>query len=324
MNTVSKIATQKKVELIKDPDKEIYFVLRDKVFKGLDKKDRDYFVRYLFNKKPYAPGTLLREGYVPYHKVLHCAQKLIESKNEDKIRYIPQLFNAFGYIYKSNGGKYTPELRTFLNTEVSKIKFINKEYQKNSKFNDLFSVLTSESKKLLKHNIEAFIKKSYDEKNVNKNLYNNLEYDPKSRKYLKTTNESIASLLNLYEIILFDNLREYKKIPGKTEQERVWSALELSSIKDNNPKQNRRQSIDRKLIFLLVFVLELDRKETEKLFDLADCFLDKEGKYLVEDKILWELIPFLSHLKHLAVKIFAEKLDSFDKIENTNTPFSQW
>ena len=154
-------------------------------------------------------------------------------------------------------------------------------------------------------------------------MFNNLEYDPKSRNDLKTTNEIIASFLNLYENILFDNLRGYKRIPGKTEHERAWSALELSSIKDNNPKQNRRQSIDRKLIFLLVFVLELNGKETEKLFDLADCFLDKEGKYLVEDKILWELIPNLS-LKHIAVKIFAEKLNSFDKIENTNTPLSQW
>ena len=108
----------------------------------------------------------------------------------------------------------------------------------------------------------------------------------KLKEKSKTRHEIVDSFIK-YESKFSSQLKKYKKIG---DGEDSWTESRISSLIDNHKIQKCRKIINRKLLFMLSFALELDIKETLKLFELCNCFLDKNGKYLIEDKILWDLL----------------------------------
>lgn len=285
--------------------------------KELGKSKHDYFVRHLY-KKAYYSGQMFKNNYPSYKKVIHCAEWLNENNHPELVQ---EFCNAFGYVYKKNGGELTDEYRKFINEKIKALKATLRN--KNTESIDLFDDVSDKFKEYAKV-LESHVKsrKGPDEKKEYLNMvfdnYKSPKYNPKKsdekNNTTKITNKTIAQCFTNYENIFSTHILRYRKITnGK------WNEISLSSIKDKHANQNRRQSVNRKLLFLLVFVLELNRKETEELFRMTDCFLDKEGKYLVEDKILWDLLPALPHLKHLTVAMFAKKLASFEEMEKKSS-----
>lgn len=286
--------------------------------KELGKSKHDYFVRHLYKKAHYYRGQMFKNNYPSYKKVIHCAEWLNENNHPELVQ---EFCNAFGYVYKKNGGELTDEYRKFINEKIKALKTSLKN--KNTESIDLFDDVSDKFKeyaKVLKSHVES--RKGPDEKKEYLNMvfdnYKSPKYNPKKsdekNNTTKITNKTIAQCFTDYENIFSTHILRYRKITNAKRKE-----IFLSSIKDKHANQNRRQSVNRKLLFLLVFVLELNRKETEELFRMTDCFLDKEGKYLVEDKILWDLLPALPHLKHLTVAMFAKKLASFEEMEKKSS-----
>ena len=282
--------------------------------KELGKSKHDFFVRHLFNKVHAYPGQMFEDGYPSYKTVLHCAEWLRVNNHH---QYISEFCNAFGYIYKKNGGFLDKNYRDFINKKIKELK--STRHNNNSKGLDLFDDVTDDYKKFA-NSIKGSLKnkKGQKEKIDFINMISNMISIPKYNKEksdtendtTKITNKIIAQYFTEYENILSKNLSRYTMILN-------WNEFTVSFIKDN--RIHKRQFVNRKLLFLLVFVFELNRKETEELFKMTDCFLDKEGKYLAEDKILWDLLPVLPHLKHLTVTMFAKKLSSFEEMEKENS-----
>ena len=140
------------------------------------------------------------------------------------------------------------------------------------------------------------------------------------------TRLAIVNLINTNENECKIKIKGYKKIleRWKNEQNKrnkprpFWTEEKFSSIIDNHKTRHCKKSIDRKLLFFLVFALDLNMSDAQKLFELSYCYLDKEGLYLLEDKILWKSLQFQQiypNLKHTIFDTFIQQFATLQEVD---------
>ena len=207
----------------------------------------------------------------------------------------------------------------YYNSEVDE-KHSNRGYwfpQGYIKYSTVKTYADKKKKKNLEHkfsNAFGYIYYNGDDIQRSEDLKNFIKSKMKEKKKSRT---AIVNSINTNELECITKIRGYKRILKKSKSP-DWTLEKLSSVIDKHKSRHCRKFIDRKLLFFIVFALDLNMSDTQILFELSNCYLDKEGSFIKEDKILCDLLKFqqlFPNLKYSISNMFIKRLASSQKIE---------